>query len=121
MNRRSIALAATLLFLFSASGPVKAQKAASPTPPTTRSDVVNLNTASAVQLAALPGVGPKTADRIIEYRQKNGGFKKIEEVMNVRGVGEKSFLRLKSLITITPPSQTVRPATPSVNASSEPR
>jgi len=62
--------------------------------------VVNLNTASATQLEALPGIGAKTAARIIEYRQKNGPFKKIEELMNVRGVGEKNFLKLKSQITV---------------------
>src|SRR2546422_7426430 len=67
-------------------------------PPTT--GVVNLNTASATQLEALPGIGAKTAARIIEYRQKNGPFKKIEELMNVRGVGEKNFLKLKAQITV---------------------
>jgi competence protein ComEA len=61
---------------------------------------VNLNTATATQIATLPGIGPKAAERIIEYRQKNGGFKKIEELMNVKGIGEKSFLKLKPLITV---------------------
>ena len=65
--------------------------------------VVNLNTAPAEQLERLPGVGPSTAARIIEYRQKNGGFKKIEELMNVRGIGEKSFLKMKSQLTVTAP------------------
>lgn len=64
---------------------------------------VNLNTATAAQLEALPGVGPATAQRILEYRQKSGGFKKVEELMNIRGIGEASFLKLKSLVTITPP------------------
>lgn len=64
------------------------------------SAVVNLNTATAAQLETLPGIGPKTAARIIEHRQKVGGFKKIEELMNVRGVGEKSFLKLKPHITV---------------------
>ena len=45
--------------------------------------VVNLNTATATQIATLPGIGEKAAERIIEYREKNGGFKKIEELMNV--------------------------------------
>jgi competence protein ComEA len=65
--------------------------------------VVNINTATSTELQTLPGVGAATATRILEYRQKNGGFKKIEDIMNVRGIGEKSFLKLKPLITITPP------------------
>ena len=62
--------------------------------------VVNINTASAAELEGLPGVGAKTAARIVEYRQKNGPFKKIEELMNVQGIGEKSFLKLKPQITV---------------------
>ena len=62
--------------------------------------VVNLNTASASDLEGLPGIGAKTAARIVEYRQKNGPFKKIEELMNVRGVGEKNFLKLKPQISV---------------------
>ena len=72
-------------------------KAAAPT----AAAPVNLNTATAAQIATLPGLGPKAAQRIVEYRQKNGGFKKIEELMNVKGIGEKSFLKLKPLITVT--------------------
>ena len=62
--------------------------------------IVNLNTATATQIATLPGIGEKAAQRIIEYREKNGGFKKIEELMNVKGIGEKSFLKLKPLVTV---------------------
>jgi competence protein ComEA len=62
--------------------------------------VVNLNTASASDFEALPGIGPKTAARIIEYRMKNGPFKKIEELMNVPGIGEKNFLKLKPQLTV---------------------
>jgi competence protein ComEA len=62
--------------------------------------VVNLNTASTADLQALPGIGAKTAERIVEYRQKNGPFKKVEELMNVRGVGEKNFLKLKPQLTV---------------------
>jgi competence protein ComEA len=62
--------------------------------------VVNINTATAADFEALPGIGTKTAARIVEYRQKNGPFKKIEELMNVRGLGEKNFLKLKGQLTI---------------------
>lgn len=64
------------------------------------SDVVNLNSATSAQIAALPGIGPKTAELIVQYREKNGPFKKIEEIMNVKGVGEKSFLRIKDQLTV---------------------
>jgi comEA protein len=62
--------------------------------------IVNINTASAGELDALPGIGAKTAALIVEYRQKNGPFKKVEDLMNVRGVGEKNFLKLKAQITV---------------------
>ena len=64
---------------------------------------VNLNTATVSQLEALPGIGMQVAERIVEYRQKNGGFKKVEDLMNVRGVGEKSFLKLKPMLTVSAP------------------
>ena len=73
--------------------------------------ILNLNTATAAQLEALPGIGKATADRIVEYRQKSGGFKKVEELMNVKGIGEKSFLKLKPLISVTTP-RTERAAQP---------
>ena len=48
----------------------------------------------------LPGIGARTAILIVEYRQKNGPFKKIEDLMNVQGIGEKSFLKLKTQLTV---------------------
>ena len=65
---------------------------------------VNINTASSAELESLPGVGPKLAQRIIEYREKNGGFKKLEDLMNVQGIGEKNFLKLKSKLSVTAPA-----------------
>jgi len=74
-----------------------------PKPAPADAPALNLNSASAAELEKLPGVGPATAARIVEYRQKNGAFKKVEDLMNVRGIGEKSFLTLKPLITVAAP------------------
>jgi competence protein ComEA len=79
----------------------EAQRAAAPRPAVTAGTPINLNTANVAQLETLPGVGKATAERIVEYRQKNGGFKKAEDLMNVRGIGEKSFLKLKPLVTVS--------------------
>jgi competence protein ComEA len=94
-------LACALALAIGVAGPAFAQAAKSPAKASDA--VVNLNTATTVQLQDLPGIGPKTAERIIEYREKNGGFKKIEELMNVKGIGEKSFLKLKDRIEVTRP------------------
>ena len=75
-----------------------ARRSSKAKPPVT--GTININTASATELQALPGIGATTADRIVEYRQKNGPFKKIEDLMNVRGVGEKAFLKLKPNLTV---------------------
>jgi competence protein ComEA len=98
----SRALLATLVLCFalghSAAADAQGKRAAAK--PEGAPAVVNLNTATSTQIATLPGIGEKAAQRIIEYREKNGGFKKIEELMNVKGIGEKSFLKLKPLITV---------------------
>ena len=74
----------------------RASKAApAPTSP------INLNTATQAQLESLPGVGPKAAQRILDYRKQNGNFKKIEDLMNVKGFGEKTFLKLKPMLTVS--------------------
>ena len=79
-----------------AAKPAKSAKAAA-----SSTAVVNINTATQAQLESLPGLGAKAAERILEYRQKNGQFKKVEDLMNVKGIGEKSFLKLKPRLTVT--------------------
>jgi competence protein ComEA len=80
--------------------PTAAQAITPASPAIKPAAIVNLNTATLLELEALPGVGAKTAARIVDYRQKKGPFKKIEELMNVQGIGEKSFLKLKPQITV---------------------
>ena len=86
---------ATVLTLPMSAAIAQSDKAAAAT-----KSAVNLNTATLDQLEDLPGIGRATAERIIEYRQKQGGFKKVEELMNVRGIGEKAFLKLKPLVVV---------------------
>ena len=98
-----IAIAAIVALLLGAATSAAQERGTRPSAGAAASAAVNLNTATAAQLEELPGIGKATAVRIIEYRQKIGGFKKIEELMNVQGIGEKSFLRLKPMITISVP------------------
>ena len=61
---------------------------------------VDINHADVTELSKLPGVGEQVAKRIIAYREENGPFEKAEELMNVRGIGEKSFLKLQPHVTL---------------------
>jgi competence protein ComEA len=61
---------------------------------------ININTAPLEELVKLPRIGPKIAQRVIDYRKANGSFKKVEELMKVKGIGEKTFNQLKDLITV---------------------
>jgi len=61
---------------------------------------ININTASLVELQKLPRIGEKVGQRIIDFRKKNGRFRKVEEIMKVKGIGEKMFNKIKGLITV---------------------
>jgi competence protein ComEA len=101
------AVVVTLAVAAQAQGAQDAPRAAATTTAAAATPL-NLNSASVAQLEALPGIGRATAERIVEYRQKNGAFKKAEDLMNVRGIGEKNFLKLKPLVIVPTP----RTATP---------
>ncbi|HHW61911.1 MAG TPA: ComEA family DNA-binding protein [Syntrophomonadaceae bacterium] len=62
---------------------------------------ININTASAAEMSEhLPGIGPKLAERIVDYRTRNGGFKNIEQICEVSGIGEKRYEQIKDLICV---------------------
>lgn len=61
---------------------------------------ININEASAEELAELPGIGEVIAGRIVEYREEYGGFESVEEIMEVKGIGEGRFEGIKGLITV---------------------
>ncbi|MGW8459821.1 helix-hairpin-helix domain-containing protein [Bacillus atrophaeus] len=62
--------------------------------------LININTASLEELQAISGVGPSKAEAIIAYREENGKFQAVEDITNVSGIGEKSFEKIKSAITV---------------------
>jgi competence protein ComEA len=64
------------------------------------SDRININHASERELEELPGIGPTLAGRIVSYREKSGGFRSVEELKQVAGIGEKKFAELKDLVEI---------------------
>ncbi|MGC8721504.1 MAG: helix-hairpin-helix domain-containing protein [Caldisericaceae bacterium] len=61
---------------------------------------ININTATKAELVSLPGIGDVKAQAIIDYRTKNGDFKRIEDIVNVSGIGQKTFDSLKDLIKV---------------------
>jgi competence protein ComEA len=61
---------------------------------------INLNKATAVELSQLKGIGMKYAERIVEYREKNGPFKNVEDLLNVQGIGPKTLEKNKDLIMV---------------------
>lgn len=65
-----------------------------------RAGKVNINKADESELQTVPGIGPATAQKIIEYRQSNGRFKSPEDIKNVKGIGEKTFETMKEYITV---------------------
>lgn len=65
------------------------------------SGAIDINSAGVDDLVLLPGIGQKTAEKILSYRQENGNFKSVEELMNVKGIGQKKFNKLRSSVTIS--------------------
>lgn len=69
---------------------------------------LDLNTAAVADLQLLPGVGPKLAARIVDERQRRGGFHALDELSDVKGVGPQTLARIKPLMRVTDPRATSR-------------
>ena len=65
-------------------------------------ELININTASLAELDSLPGIGPTTAQKIIDYREQSGPFLAKEDIINVSGIGPGTYERIKDLITVGP-------------------
>lgn len=95
-----------------ASKPVAAATPHAPASDATAAGVVNLNEANPDQLALLPGVGPSRASAIVAHRKAHP-FKRLEELMRVKGFGKKTFARLRPLLSVSGPTTLIeRPSRP---------
>jgi competence protein ComEA len=92
-KRPMIGLVLIAVFALSFLSPLQAQSKAT-------AKKVNINTASLDELQTLPRIGEKVAQRIVDYRKEHGDFKKIEEIMKVKGVGEKTFKLIRDKIEV---------------------
>jgi len=93
--KRFVAAVLAAVFALGISAGVASAAAKAPT------GKVNINTATVSQLSELPGVGEKLAARIVEFRQKQGPFKSTQELMNVKGIGEKNLQKLQQYLTVS--------------------
>jgi comEA protein len=81
---------------------------------------VNLNTASAEELQLVPGIGPSTADKILQARKSYGTFKSVDELQAIRGIGPKRLEKMRKYLTIGKPAQNRKPSTDAASSSKAP-
>ncbi len=80
--------------------PIKGETTVAAGSVTAESGLISINTADLIELQELPGIGPAKAEAIIQYREENGPFSASEDLQNISGIGEKTFGKLKDLITV---------------------
>ena len=88
-------------FEYAESDSVFAARSTTPAPPASLTQRrVNINTAAAAELDALPGVGPAMARQIVEYRTAHGPFKTLDDLRNIKGLGPKKVEKLQPMVTL---------------------
>ncbi len=98
--KRAILILVGVLTLIAGGGRIDASvvQSTKSKPAVTKEIHINLNSATGDELRELPGIGKTVSARIVSYREANGSFKKLEELMNVKGIGEKLFTRLRPFV-----------------------
>ncbi len=128
MIQRILALLSLVLLLFSSASPHLFANKKPPESP------VNLNTATSEQLQQVPGIGPVTADKILQMRKSYGAFKSVDDLRAVRGIGPKRLEKMRKYLTVgkslpaknaptqpqRPPPVPVQPSTPGNSSQKNP-
>lgn len=101
LERKVLIVAAAIILLGGLIRFIPASYAlVSPAKPLVSGKIVNINTASYEQLQTLPGIGPSFAQKIIDFRQQNNGFKQIQDLTKIKGIGPKKFKVLEPRIIL---------------------
>ena len=101
--RYSLGLALTLAAVLCAAAPapvVAAPKAEAGAKADAHAEPIDLNQATEADFVAVPGIGPALAQKIVEFRKQNGPFKSVEDLLKVRGIGERSFEKLRHYFVV---------------------
>jgi competence protein ComEA len=97
-------LAGLLVLIATGALTAAAEPAAPPAAAPKAAAAVDLNRAGVDELVAVPGIGPATAQKIVEFREANGPFQRVEDLLKIKGIGEKSFEKLRPYFKVSQPS-----------------
>ncbi len=97
----TLGIALVVLLLLGSAVPGHAASAAKAKVQASRDNPVDINKATVESLTTVPGIGKVTAERIVKWRETNGPFRRVEDLMKVKGIGDKTFDRLRPYIKVS--------------------
>ncbi|HZN54687.1 MAG TPA: helix-hairpin-helix domain-containing protein [Candidatus Polarisedimenticolaceae bacterium] len=100
-SRLVVPLALAAALVLAAAPPAAAAPASSSKPASADVRPVDINAAGAAELQSVPGIGKALAERILAFREKNGAFGSVDDLLKVQGIGEKSLQKLRPYLTVT--------------------